>query len=430
VQFVFLRGIYMSDSENTFIDQSFFTGETEKTQENDVISSMQNTFSQKQIGSIAKYVEPVSGNSPIENLIDMFKQDEGLLAVPVEEFDHVVGVIDRKTAAAATNTAWKRFTSKNVIDYTQRVTAILYAHDFIEKTLQKVSEINREYGIIYFPVFNNRSFYGIVSLDSFLSRIAEIREQDLDKASVIQRSYFPDETVTSALPYKFQAWNRMANALGGDFYQLYPLSPSKSLICCFDVSGKNVAASLLTIALGSFFKTLPLLARQEENSSLILSQLDDYLQQSVPSGNFITGVVCFADLSAGKLYIYNCGHTVTYLLYKDSPSSQDGKLASIKPDLPPLGMGAVKSALSGAAKQPFTVIPLKKGIHLDLYTDGFTDMKNDDGLRYEDELAKKFFIRLYGVKDEDVCPTIENTVNTWIQNAMLPDDITVLDIRF
>jgi sigma-B regulation protein RsbU (phosphoserine phosphatase) len=419
----------MSDTENTFIDESFFTGETEKKQENDAISSLQNNFSQKQIGSIAKYVEPVSGNSPIENLIDMFKQQEDLAAVPVEEYDHVVGVIDRKTAAAATNTAWKRFTSKNIIDYTQRVSTILYAHDFIEKTLQKVSAINREYGIIYFPVFNNRSFYGIVSLDSFLSRIAEIREQDLEKASLIQRNYFPDESVTAALPYKFQAWNKMANALGGDFYQLHTISDSKSLIGCFDVSGKNVAASLLTIALGSFFKTLPLLAKKEENPSLIISQLDDYLQQSVPSGNFITAVMCFVDLSSSKLYIYNCGHTVTYLLYKDAPSSQEGKLASIKPELPPLGMGAVKSALENASKQPFTVVPLKRGMHLDLYTDGFTDMKNDDGLRYEDELAKKFFIKLYGIKDEDVCSTIEHTVNAWIQNAMIPDDITVIDVR-
>jgi phosphoserine phosphatase RsbU/P len=426
----------MSDSESTFVDESFFTGKTENGKEdNDVIASIQNTFSQKQIGSIAKYVEPISGNSPIENLIEMFKQQEDLLAVPVEEYDHVIGVIDRKTAAAATNTAWKRFTSKNVIDYAQRVSTILYAHDFIEKTLQKVSDINREYGIIFFPVFNNRSFYGIVSLDSFLSRIAEIREQDLQKAGLIQQNYFPDASVTSALPYKFQAWNKMANALGGDFYQLYPLSDSKSLICCFDVSGKNVAASLLTIALGSFFKLMPSISKKEENPSAIISLLDEYLQKSVPSGNFITAVICFADLSASKLYIYNCGHTITYAIYKDSPSAAGGKLASIKPELPPLGMGAAKTAINQtgtdpSAKLPFTVLPLKKGIHLNLYTDGFTDMKNDDGMRYEDDLAKKFFIKLYNTKDEDVCSTIEHTVTSWIQNTMLPDDITVIDIRF
>ncbi|MFA6856335.1 MAG: SpoIIE family protein phosphatase [Treponema sp.] len=420
----------MSDLENTFIDESFFTGETEKPQENDAITSLQNNFSQKQIGSIAKYVEPVSGNSPIENLIDMFKQQEDLFAVPVEEYDHVVGVLDRKTAAAATNTAWKRFTSKNIIDYTQRVTIILYAHDFIEKTLQKVSDINRKYGIIYFPVFNNRNFFGIVSLDNLLSRIAEIREQDLEKASLIQRNYFPNVSTIATLPYKFQAWNKMANALGGDFYQLYPLTDSKSLICCFDVSGKNVAASLLTIAIGSFFKTLPFFIKKDANPSYIISLLDEYLQQSVPSGNFITAVICFVDLSTSKLYIYNCGHTITYMLYKESPSTPGGKLASIKPELPPFGIGAVKTTLETAQKQPFTVIPLKKGIHLDLYTDGLTDMKNDDGTRYEDDLAKQFFIKLYGIKDEDVCPTIEHTVTSWIQNAMLPDDITVIDVRF
>ena len=57
-------------------------------------------------------------------------------------------------------------------------------------------------------------------------------------------------------------------------------------------------------------------------------------------------------------------------------------------------------------------------------------MKNDDGFRFEDDAAKQFFIKLYEQKDEAVCPFIEHTVTNWIQHSMIPDDITVLDIRF
>jgi phosphoserine phosphatase RsbU/P len=419
--------------ESDFVDTTFFTGENPADSDQEAAPGLSDSFSQKQIGSIAKYEEPVNGNNPIDMLIEMFQKQSDLMAVPVEEYDHVIGVIDRKTVFAVTNTAWKRFTAKSISDYTQRVSSLLYAHDFIEKALQKVSESNRNYGISYFPVFNNKSFFGLVSLDSFLSRIAEIREQDLQKASIIQTSMMPDKQKLSSLPYHITAWNRMANALGGDFYEVFPVGRAGSMICCFDVSGKNVAASLLTIATGSFFKTLKFIPELPSSPLKIISLLDEYLEDVVPSGNFITAVICYVDLENKTFSLFNCGHTTTYILYKDPGTAGNGKIASIKPGLPPLGMGVVKAALSKDTEgksRPYSVVQLKPGIHIDLYTDGFTDMKNDDGLRYEDVNVKDFFVNLYNVRNEEIESTITRTIDTYIQHSMLPDDITVLDIRF
>ncbi len=428
-----------SVDSSTFVDESFFTGDVAETEKkaNDSISSMfQEQYSPKQIGSIAKYTEPVNGSSPLETAIQMFKENEDLKVLPVEEYDRVIGFIDRKTISANTNSVWKKITAGNVIDYTQRVETILSANDFIEKALQKVSAINREYGIVYFPVFNNGSFYGIASLDDFLDRIAEIREQDLEKASNIQKNFFPSDNFVAKLPYSFHAWNRMANSLGGDIYQIYNFSDSKSLICCCDVSGKNVAASLLTITVGSFFSSLKAIKSTERNPVKVIALLDDFLHRVVPSGNFITAVFCYVDEENKKLCIFNCGHTTTYLLSKDAADSSRGKIAKIDPKLPPLGMGVVASELEksltekDASRRPYLAYQLAHGLHLDMYSDGFTDMKSENGVRYEDDRAKKFFEKLYDLNDDEVLPFIEKTVNSWIGNAMLPDDVTVLDIRF
>lgn len=410
-----------------FVDSSFFTGDKQDGQTQEPMN-MQESFSPKLIGSIAKYVEPVNGNNPIDILIEQFQKDPNLTVVPVEEYDHVVGVIDRKTVMAATNTAWKRFTAKNITDYTQKVPTLLYAHDFIEKALQKVSDINRDYGIFYFPVFNNKSFYGIVSLDAFLSRIAEIREQDLQKASVIQASLMTNKKTLESLPYKVTAWNRMANALGGDFYQVYSFDDKRSVVCCFDVSGKNVAASLLTIAVGSFFKTITTMAIHPETPAQLIASLDSYLAEVIPSGNFITAAFLYIDLERKVFSFFNCGHTTTYVLFKQNASDVEGKVAELKPELPPLGMGLVRDNLNNRDK-PYPVIALKPGIHIDMYSDGFTDMKNDDEIRYEDANAKKFFINLYNTDSSQIEDTITHTVDTYIQHAMIPDDITVIDIR-
>lgn len=423
--------------ESTFVDNSFFTGSVSSSDQNDNGSmNFQEHYSPKQIGSIARYTEPVSGNSPLETVIQMFKDDESLKVVPVEEMDRVIGFVDRKIISNVTDSVWKKIIAGNVIDYTQRVDVILNAHDFIEKTLQKVSDINRKYGIVYFPVFNSKSFFGMVSLDDFLDRIAEIREQDLSKASVIQTSFFPHDDIISKLPYRFHAWNKMANTLGGDIYQIYQFSENKSIVCCCDVSGKNVAASLLTIAVGSFFNTMLASKSSEKNPVKFIAMLDSFLQRVVPSGNFITAVFCYIDKENNKICIFNCGHTTSYLISKESNDSQKGKIISIDPKLPPLGMGVVSDQLMASlaekdgSKRPYVAFQLNHGMHLNMYSDGFTDMKNDSDERYEDERAKEFFQKMYDLNDDEVIFHIDDTVTKWIGRTMLPDDVTVLDVRF
>lgn len=418
-------------NQEELVDESFFTGKELEEKKDDFSSgiSQKNAYNDKQIGSIAKYIEPINGNLPIENLIDMFTKNPDLKVVPVEENDHVIGVIDRKTVAASTNTVWKKFTAKNVGNYVQEISnVILYAQDFIEKAVVKISEINKHFGTFYFPVFENKTFFGIVSIEDFLSRISEIRERDLEKASLIQCNYFAQKEETDKLLYSVQTWNKMANALGGDFYQVYRISKTKSAVCCFDVSGKNVAASLLTIAIGSFFKMLQFSQIDVQEPCKVIALLDEYLNSSIPAGNFITAAFCLVDLEEKTLQIYNCGHTLVYYLYSEEGT---GKVVTIKPLMPPLGMGTVAEQLKNPnGKKLFTTLPLRTGAHLNLYSDGFTDMKNNCAQSYGDDRARKFFVNLYFVKNADVFKTIEKTVKDWIEDTMLPDDITIMDLRF
>ena len=193
------------------VDESLFTGEAkkEKTQEQEFSSMLHENFSPKQIGSIACYTEPVSVSVALDVVIQLFKDDESLHAIPVEENDHVVGFIDRKTVESASGSMWKRITSSSIAEFIKKVDVILYAREYIENNLKKVSDINRKYDINYFPVFNGKSFFGMVSLDDFLDRTAEIREQDLAKATAIQQSFFPHDSDISSLPYKICFWNQM-----------------------------------------------------------------------------------------------------------------------------------------------------------------------------------------------------------------------------
>ncbi|MBO4731418.1 MAG: SpoIIE family protein phosphatase, partial [Spirochaetaceae bacterium] len=106
-----------------------------------------------------------------------------------------------------------------------------------------------------------------------------------------------------------------------------------------------------------------------------------------------------------------------------------GRVATLQPSLPPFGMGAVTDAITGTKKGAYRMT-INPGLHINLYSDGFTDMQNNDGERFDEQRTKDFFGTLVNTEVSAVSGEIEKTVTGWIQDALLPDDITVMNIRF
>lgn len=422
------------------VDESFFDvedisqDEKEKRERTAERQKFAKDFSFRQLGSIAQYIEPVSVAHPLEYVLNVFAENPEVQAVPVEEYDVVIGYIDRKTMEDATKNVLQRFVAKDTIKYVKRVPLILYAKEYSEQVLEKLSSASREHNVSFFPVFHHRkSFYGLVSFDELLERISDIRRQDLEKARIVQQGLLPDNSTLKDLPFKVCAWNRMANPIGGDLYAIYKLSDSMYLAGCFDVSGKNVAAALVTIALGSFFSALKRFPQAVSTPGKILSELDLFIEDIVPMGTFVTAGICYIDLKANRISVFNCGHTNIYFFLPGKSSSEDNKqkikLSEIEAFLPPLGMGAVAQNLAEeGVKVP--CCPIIPGLRAELYSDGLPDMQTDEGIRYGDDRVKDFFKSIYALEGEAVTEKIEESIAHWTGKAMLPDDITVMDISF
>jgi sigma-B regulation protein RsbU (phosphoserine phosphatase) len=413
------------------IDESFFTDDiiAQKISQIELKKTgFENTFNERQIGSITKCIEPVSDQNPLETLVDLFDQQPDLEAVPIEENNSVIGIIDRKQVKELTSSAFKRFLAKNCGEYVKRVPLTLSSRDFMEKVLSKVNGVSKEYGVKHFIVLmNNRSFYGIAGLEDIRSKIEELRSHDLEKAEIIQQYMLPKNEDVKDFPFKTSIWNKMANPVGGDFYAAQKLTDAAYITGVFDVSGKNVSAALLTITIGSFFATLKRFSHAETSALKITSMLDSYLQSIVPVGNFITGALCYVDTALNEITILNCGHTDVYALMKSDGNKI--KLATLTPTLPPLGMGAVSDALKTSGKGGYK-LAVSSGIQINMYSDGLTDMQNDEGTRYDETNTKKFFLDYYS-KESDVLKSFaSDTVTKWIEHSMLPDDITIMNIRF
>ena len=415
--------------EEEIIDSSFFSEELEEKSSIDIKKTgLENSFNERQVGSIAMPIESVSSFASLDTVVELFAQQPDLNAVPVEKDDHVIGVIERATVEQNTSSAFKRFVAKTCGEYVRESPFTLNCNDFIEKIAGKVNKVAISDEIKHFVVLiNNRSFYGIMSVAQMNSKLEELRTRDLEKATAIQQNMLKKNSNTKDFPFSVCIWNKMANAVGGDYYIAKEISEGKYLIGCFDVSGKNVSAALLTVTLGSIFSMLAVQGASKISSSKLVVMLDNFLQEIVPIGNFITGAICYVDYSAGNVEIYNCGHTNVFAFFKDEENK--GRVATLQPPLPPFGMGAVAEAINAGKKSTYRMA-IKPGFQIDLYSDGFTDMQNDNGERYDEARTKAFFGELFKADVDSIEKSVEKAVTDWIQNSLLPDDITVMNIRF
>ena len=415
--------------EEEVIDSSFFSEDLEeKTQVDVQKTGFENSFNERQVGSIAMAIEPVSSRASLDVVLEMFEAQPDLTAVPIEKDDAVIGVVERDFVTKNSGSGFKLFASKTCGDYVTECPFTLNTSDFIEKVAAKVNEAAIKVETKHFVVLiNNRSFYGIVSIAKMNEKLEELRAQDLEKAAAIQQNMLKKNSDTKNFPFDVCIWNKMANAVGGDYYVAQELCEGKYLIGSFDVSGKNVSAALLTVTLGSIFSMLAIQDCSKVNASQLVVMLDNFLKEIVPVGNFITGAICCVDTKTKTIHVFNCGHTNVFAYIKDEAGK--GRVATLEPTLPPFGMGAVAETITGAKKGPYKM-PMKPGLQINLYSDGFTDMQSDDGERFDEARTKAFFGELFKTDKYSAEKTIEKTVTDWIQHSLLPDDITVMNIRF
>ena len=414
--------------EEEVIDSSFFSEDLEeKSTVETKKTGLENTFKETQVGSITMVIEPVSASAGIDSVLELFEQQPELSAVPIEQDDAVIGVVERD-AITKKGGGFKLFGSKTCGDYVKQCPLTLNTRDFIEQIAGKVNEtaitVETKHIIV---LINNRSFYGIMPIDKMNKRLEELRTQDLEKAAAIQQNMLKKNADAKSFPFNVCIWNKMANAVGGDYYIAKELTDGRYIIGSFDVSGKNVSAALLTVTLGSIFSMIAVQDASKITPSKLVVMIDRFLQEIVPVGNFITGAICYVDYKAQAINVFNCGHTNVYAFLKDE--SGKIRLATLKPTLPPFGMGAVAEAITTENKGPYKM-PVKPDLQIDMYSDGLTDMQSYDGERYDEPRTKTFFGDLFKTDVYSAEKMIEKTVTDWIQNSLLPDDITVMNVRF
>lgn len=380
------------------------------------------SFRNTQVGYIAECIEPVGGSMSIDDAFSLTDKESGVSSVPVEENGSVTGLVSLRTLESKHGSLWESITNASVSKFMNHDSLIIDAMDNVERALLML--ISRKTNPFDdFLILHNGTYFGVGSFMRLTEHITKLRDMDLLKARELQGFLFRTN-VSDSDRLDVRALVKTAHYLGGDFYTALPLRKDLSLVACFDVSGKNVSASLTTSMLGAFFSTIVHTDRfPEMTSAEIVTTLNRVVCDQTPSETYITGVMLFADRQRGVIDYYNLGHTPVFLF----GTEQDGKrkIKVLSPNLMPLGIGPLDS-LETSVKS----IPLSPGMRFFMYSDGLTESRDKFGKMYGEDELKNFLVSTHKLSLSELIDELDKEIIRFTSGAVLPDDITVLAAEY
>ena len=273
-------------------------------------------------------------------------------------------------------------------------------------------------------VFNNSDIeyiysvgnLAIISLENnrlFLEALEKQKmEEDLLIARDIQRNLLP-QSLPEYEHYDIAALNVSSKQVGGDYYDVIPISETKFYIAIADVAGKGVPASLMMANIQAFLKVI---CRQDLKIDEATAMINDLVTANSSEGRFITFFWGYIDTNSNTLTYVNAGHNPPYILRGE--------------EVIKLKNGGI---ILGVMKTPFPYIFEKVKLMRDdvliLYTDGVSEALNLEFEEYTEERLEDVAKNLAHKNAIEILNGIKEDVQIFTQGNLQSDDITMIVLK-
>ncbi len=235
-------------------------------------------------------------------------------------------------------------------------------------------------------------------------------ENELLIAKEIQRGLLPKEL--PLIPsFDVAATNISSKQVGGDYYDIIPVSPTKFVFAIGDVSGKGTPASLLMANLQATIRALvPLGLPLAE----LTKRVNDLICENTGSDRFITFFWGILDTQDRLITYVSAGHNPPYIFHPDGSFDRLDKGGII--------LGIMKALVPYQEGE----VTLHPGDVLVLFTDGVSEAMNDKEEEWEEA-------RLEAVVKDHLCDPPSKIVDEIVDAIRIhsagvaqSDDITLV----
>ncbi len=238
-------------------------------------------------------------------------------------------------------------------------------------------------------------------------------ERELQVAADIQLSILPDQLPRAARA-EFGARVTPARQVGGDFYDVFPLSEFQMGVVIGDVADKGIPSAIFMARAHALIMAE---ARADSSPAETLQATNRHIAQMQKAAQFVTALYGVIDLQTREFRYARAGHEAPLLL------RSDGTVERL-----PRGTGMALGISEDVVLDERAVI-LPEDSTLLLYTDGMTDCRNPQGEPFGLERLKREFAALNGLGAQPICDALIQTLKTYQAGAKQDDDVTLLVVQ-
>jgi serine phosphatase RsbU (regulator of sigma subunit) len=242
-------------------------------------------------------------------------------------------------------------------------------------------------------------------------------EEELRIARQIQMSLLPQATV-SLQGLRIAALCLPAAEVGGDYYDLLPLSDTRLGVLVADVSGKGTSAALYMAELKGLVLSL---SRIHESPARLLAEANRILSANMDSRSFITMTYAVVDVAARTIRFARAGHNP--IIHWEARGGRTRVLA-------PAGMG-----LGMDAGDHFERVleeaeaPLASGDVFVFFTDGLSEAMNDRAELFGERRLRDVVERSPALGTEEMKDAILAEIRAFVGDAAPHDDMTLVVLK-
>jgi len=252
----------------------------------------------------------------------------------------------------------------------------------------------------------------INSMSASLAATDRDRKAQMGRAREIQRNLLPKARDIPG--FHVACLFQPTDDVGGDYYDIVPLSDGTWLFCVADVAGHGVPAALSAAMLKALLMQA---AEQGSSPAATLAYINRRFTAVSLVGDFITMCVVRAGTQTGLLEFASAGHEPAWLL------SPDGATRELSATGIPLG-------IQKDAKWDEVAIHLMEGHRLLLTTDGVSETYNPQGKMFGRTRIATLFADCRQLSLERTVERIRDSLTSYRNGKPSHDDVTAVLMEF